>query len=314
MSEGGMGRKVMTEETMTKRRILILGGTGETGSWFARYFKRKGFDVAVWGPNGKVEVAERLGVRYAHDMVKEVEESDIVLISVLIEKTVEMIQTVAPRMHPGSLIMDVTSIKSGPVRAMKTYAPKGVEVLGTHPMFGPTMPSLFGQTIIFTPVKGKTGKWLSIIQSLFESDGAHVRTLEAEEHDEMMAVVQALTHFAYIGIGATLKALDFDVQRSRKFMSPVYEIMIDFVGRILDQNPELYASIQKNPKAAAVRQTYVAECMRLSEKADAGDLEGFKQIMRDAALHYGGTHEALERSDRVINTSIREEKEKKTDC
>jgi prephenate dehydrogenase len=309
-----MERKVMTEETMTKKRILILGGTGETGSWFARYFKRKGFDVAVWGPSGKVEVAERLGVRYAHDMVKEVEESDIVLISVLIEKTVEMIQTVAPRMHPGSLIMDVTSIKSGPVRAMKTYAPKGVEVLGTHPMFGPTMPSLFGQTIIFTPVEGKTGKWLSIIQSLFESDGAHVRILEAEEHDEMMAVVQALTHFAYIGIGATLKALDFDVKRSRKFMSPVYEIMIDFVGRILDQNPELYASIQKNPKAAAVRQTYVAECMRLSEKADAGDLEGFKQIMRDAALHYGGTHEALERSDRVINTSIREEKEKKTDC
>ena len=304
----------MAEETMTKRRILILGGTGETGSWFARYFKRKGFDVAVWGPSGKVEVAERLGVRYAHDMMKEVEESDIVLISVLIEKTVEMIQTVAPRMHPGSLIMDVTSIKSGPVRAMKTYAPKGVEVLGTHPMFGPTMPSLFGQTIIFTPVEGKTGKWLTIIQSLFESDGAHVRTLEAEEHDEMMAVVQALTHFAYIGIGATLKALDFDVKRSRKFMSPVYEIMIDFVGRILDQNPELYASIQKNPKAAAVRQTYVAECMRLSEKADAGDLEGFKQIMRDAALHYGGTHEALERSDRVINTSIREEKEKKTDC
>lgn len=304
----------MTEEAMTKRRILILGGTGETGSWFARYFKRKGFDVVVWGPSGKVEVAERLGVRYAHDMVKEVEESDIVLISVLIEKTVEMIRTVAPRMHPGSLIMDVTSIKSGPVRAMKTYAPKGVEVLGTHPMFGPTMPSLFGQTIIFTPVEGKTGKWLSIIQSLFESDGAHVRTLEAEEHDEMMAVVQALTHFAYIGIGATLKALDFDVQRSRKFMSPVYEIMIDFVGRILDQNPELYASIQKNPKASAVRQTYVAECMRLSEKADSGDLEGFKQIMRDAALHYGGTHEALERSDMVINTSIREEKEKKTDC
>ena len=63
-------------------------------------------------------------------------------------------------------------------------------------------------------------------------------------------------------------------------MSPVYEIMIDFVGRILDQNPELYASIQMNPKAAAVRQTFVAECMRLCEKADAGDLEGFKQIMQ----------------------------------
>ena len=146
------------------------------------------------------------------------------------------------------------------------------------------------------------------MQSLFESDGAHIEILNAEEHDEIMAVVQALTHFAYIGIGATMRALDFDVERSRKFMSPVYEIMIDFVGRILDQNPELYASIQKNPKAVAVRQTYVAECMRLCEKADAGDLEGFKQIMRDAAKHYGGTREALERSDRVISVKIKEKK------
>ncbi|MFZ2470705.1 MAG: prephenate dehydrogenase/arogenate dehydrogenase family protein [Methanothrix sp.] len=286
--------------------ILILGGTGETGSWFARYFKEKGFDVAVWGPSGKVEVAKRLGVRYAKDMMAEVEKSDIVLVSVLIEKTVEIIREVAPHMHPGSLIMDVTSIKSGPVRAMKTYAPKGVEVLGTHPMFGPTMPALRGQTIILTPVEGKTVKWLSIMQSLFESDGAHVEILDAEEHDEIMAVVQALTHFAYIGIGAALRTLDFDVQRSRRFMSPVYETMIDFVGRILDQNPELYASIQKNPKAAVVRQTFVAECMRLSEKADAGDLEGFKQIMRAAAEHYGETHEALERSDRMINVLIGE--------
>jgi len=286
--------------------ILILGGTGETGSWFARYFKGKGFDVAIWGPRGRVEVAKQLGVRYAHDMMAEVEKSDIVLVSVLIEKTVDIIREVAPHMHPGSLIMDVTSIKSGPVKAMKTYAPKGVEVLGTHPMFGPTMPSLRGQTIILTPVEGKTGKWLSIMQSLFVSDGAHVEILDAQEHDEIMAVVQALTHFAYIGIGAALRTLDFDVQKSRRFMSPVYEIMIDFVGRILDQNPELYASIQKNPKAAAVRQTYVAECMRLCEKADAGDLEGFKQIMVEAARHYGGTHEALKRSDRVINARIGE--------
>ena len=291
-------------------RILILGGTGETGSWFARYFKEKGFDVAVWGPSGKMDVADRLGVRYAMDMMQEVENSDIVLVSVLIEKTVEVIRQVAPRMHSGSLIMDVTSLKSGPVKAMKTYAPKGVEVLGTHPMFGPTMPTLQGQTIILTPVEGKTGKWLSLMQSLFESDGAHMEILDAEEHDEIMAVVQALTHFAYIAIGAALRTLDFDVARSSRFMSPVYEIMIDFVGRILDQNPELYASIQKNPKAAACARPSWPSACGFARRRMRATWRASSRSCKRRPRHYGGTHEALDRSDRVINARIEEKGEK----
>ena len=38
-------------------------------------------------------------------------------------------------------------------------------------------------------------------------------------------------------------------------------------------------------------------------------MEGFKQMMREAAFHYGGTHEAMRRSDRVINARIREKEE-----
>ena len=289
-------------------RMLVVGGTGETGSWFARYFKAKGFDIAIWGPSGKVAIAKKLGVCYALDIISEVKESDIVLLSVPINKTSEVAKQIAPHMKPGSLIMDVTSLKTNPLRAMKMYAPKGVEVLGTHPLFGPTMPDMRGQTIILTPAGRKTKKWFPIIRSLFESDGARIEVLSAEQHDEIMAVVQALTHFAYIGIGATLRSLEFDVEQSRKFMSPVYEIMIDFVGRILDQNLDLYASIQENPKAMRVRQTFILECMRLCEMADAGDHEGLRRAMEVAASHYGKTHEALLRSDRLISSRIRDKR------
>ncbi|NYT02393.1 MAG: prephenate dehydrogenase/arogenate dehydrogenase family protein [Methanosarcinales archaeon] len=286
--------------------MLIVGGTGDTGSWFARYFRDRGFVVLVWGPSGKVQVAESMGVAWASDLDRAVEESDVVVISVPIERTVEVIRDLAPRMKPGSLLMDVTSLKSEPLRAMDAFAPAGVEVLGTHPMFGPTMPRLEGQTIILTPAKGRGQAWLVRLREIFEADGASIEVLSAEEHDEIMAVVQALTHFAYIGIGSALRALDFDVARSRRFMSPVYEIMLDFVGRILDQSPELYASIQQNPRATRVRQVFIGECMRLAERAESGDLAGFQDIMRLAAQHYGQTHQALLRSDRIINARVRE--------
>jgi len=285
-------------------RMLIIGGTGETGSWFARYFKERRFEVSVWGPSGKTEVAERLGVKFATDLSKEASESDAVLLSVPIKNTANVAREIAPLMREGSLLMDVTSLKTEPMKAMLEYAPEGVEVLGTHPMFGPTMPDIAGQTVILVPAEGRSERWLPAMRKIFEEDGAEVEVLDADKHDEIMAVVQALTHFAYISVGATLKALDFDVDHSRRFMSPVYEIMIDFVGRILAQSPELYASIQENPKAKRVRDTYIDECLRLAKKSECGDQEGFMEIMSEAAEHFQGREDALARSDRLINLWI----------
>jgi len=291
-------------DSRTKNKMLIVGGTGGTGSWFARYFKSHGFRVTVWGPSGKVDVAERLGVGFAADLLAEVADSDVVVLSVPIKETARVVEEVAPRMKAGSLLMDFTSLKAGPMEAMTRWAPAGVEVLGTHPMFGPTIPTIRGQTVILVPAEGRCAEWLSPMEEIFREDGARVEVLEAEEHDRIMAVVQALTHFAYISIGSTLRSLDFDLERSRRFMSPVYEIMIDFVGRILAQGPELYASIQENPEARQVREAYIEECERLSNLADEGDLPGFMEAMEAAADHFEGRKEALERSDRLIGLWI----------
>jgi len=299
-----METKMETIDLKGKDRMLIVGGTGGTGSWFARYFKDRGFSVTVWGPSRRVDVAERLGVEFAGDLLTEVAGSDVVVLSVPIKDTERVAEELAPRMKPGSLLMDFTSLKAGPMEAMVKWAPEGVEVLGTHPMFGPTIPTIRGQTVILVPAEGRCGTWLSPMEEIFRRGGARVEVLGAEEHDRIMAVVQALTHFAYISIASALASLDFDVERSRRFMSPVYEIMIDFVGRILAQSPELYASIQENPEARRVRDAYIRECKRLSELADDGDIAGFQEAMRAAADHFGGGEEALARSDKLIGLWI----------
>lgn len=289
------------------KKILILGGTGEMGQWFTRFFEEEGYEVTVWGKGGKVEIAEKLGVPFAFDLDAAVSKSDVVIVSVPISVTEKTIEEIAPKMKPSSLLMDLTSTKVKPVEAMKKFAPAGVEILGTHPMFGPTIPTIRGQTVILVPVKGRSSTWFSVMRELFERRGAHVEITTATEHDRLVSVVQGLTHFAYISIGTTINRLDFDVKKSRKFVSPVYDIMLDFVGRILGQNPYLYALIQmENPAVLEVHEAFISECKTLSGLVKAHDEEGFVKAMKTASLHYGDTAHALRRSDKLINTRISE--------
>lgn len=290
-------------------KILIIGGTGDTGKWFVNFYKKHGFDVSIWGINKKKEIAQELGVIFADDLDSEIRKSDIVMISVPINITEKTISDIAPKMSAGSLLMDITSIKTGPLGAMKKYAPQDVEILGTHPMFGPSIPDIRGQIVILTPVEGRCSKWLPKIRSLYEDNGAHIEIMEASEHDKMMSVVQGLTHFAYISIGAVFSELEFDVARSRRFMSPMYDIMLDLVGRILEQNPYLYAMIQMNPEVAKVHKAYINQCNLMAETVKRKDIEGFVGIMKKAAAHFRDTESALRRSEKLIGTKIAEHEE-----
>jgi prephenate dehydrogenase len=153
-------------------KILIIGGTGDTGQWFTRFYKKHGWDVTVWGANKRMDIAEKLGVSFADDLDKELAQSDVVMVSVPIDLTEQVIADIAPKMKQGSLLMDITSVKTMPVHAMQQYAPGGVEILGTHPMFGPTITDLQGQIVILVPVEGRSEHWLPVICSLYEGCGA----------------------------------------------------------------------------------------------------------------------------------------------
>jgi len=81
------------------------------------------------------------------------------------------------------------------------------------------MAAFRGQTIILTPVEERRESGNPSCRRSLRRMERMWRSWTQEEHDEIMAVVQALTHFAYISIGAALRTLDFDVERSRRFMS-----------------------------------------------------------------------------------------------
>lgn len=277
------------------------------GRWFTSFFLKNGIKVGIYDIDERTpEIAEELGAEYVAE-VERAREYEVVLISVPISATVEVIKQVAPHLKEGSLLMDITTVKKAPVEAMRRHIKNGVEAIGTHPLFGPTVKGVEGQVIIIVPVKGEY--WLPRLKSFFEQNGAHIEELSSEEHDRMMRVIQGLTHFSYITAGVTMQALNFDVARSQKLMSPVYEIMVAFIGRILAQNPYLYAEIQTNFDMEEVHSKYIRECQELIELVKQKNIDGFVKKMRAAREHYGETEAALRKTDKLINLKIKERRE-----
>jgi prephenate dehydrogenase len=281
--------------------VAIIGGYGSMGRLFARILKKRGLDVVIAGPRPEkgIPTAKELGVAFDTDNKKVTKNSDIVIITVPIMKTEDVIREVAPVVKPGSLLMDLTSVKEGPCALMDKLAPKGAEVLGCHPVFGPAITEFSGQNIVLCPVRGE--KWFNFMKKLFEAEGARTTVCSPKEHDKAMGVVQGMTHFMLISAGMAMRNMSFDLDDSKKFSSPVYSLIMDLIGRILGQDPKLYAEIQMNNKETArVRDVFMRSAKELDRIIEDGDEEAFVLAMTKAAAHFGDTSGAMERTSRLL--------------
>jgi prephenate dehydrogenase len=288
-------------------KIAVIGGTRGLGKWIASFLSNKGFNVVITGRNVTTgeSVSKKLGVDYTRDNIQAAATADVVVIAIPIDITPKIIREIAPHMKEGSLLLDVTSVKMEPSKVMEEYAAPGVEVLPTHPMFGPRIRSLDGQVVVLTPVK--TGQWYDKVFKFLESENSKVIVTTPEIHDRMMSIVQGLTHFAYISIASTIEKLDIDIKESRKFASPIYNLMLDTIARITAQNPYLVYSIQtKNSFIKEAHETFLETFVELKDMISKEDETGFVQEMSSAAKHLDDVESALGRSDKAISALTEE--------
>ncbi len=283
-------------------KVAVIGGTRGLGRWIAKFLAEKGFNVLITGRNiteGEL-VSKKIGTGYTNNNVLAAETSDVVIISVPIHATPNIIKELAPLMKPGSLLMDVTSVKEESSQLMEEYAAEGVEVVPSHPMFGPRIRSLDGQVVVLTP--SVDGAWYTKVYKFLEGENARIIVTTPEIHDRMMSIVQGLTHFAYVSIAATIERLDIDIKESRKFASPIYNLMLDTIARITAQNPYLVYSIQtSNTYIKDAHETFNETFNELKNMIADGDEEGFVHAMSNAAKHIDDLESALGRSDKAIS-------------
>jgi prephenate dehydrogenase len=266
----------------------IIGGTGRMGQFFVPVFERAGYEVMVTGRSGS--------------SVKLAEACDLVIVSVPIHDTVNVIEAIAPVLTEDQLLCDFTSLKTRPVEAMLRSK---ASVIGLHPMFGPTVSSLKHQKIIVCPARATEEKREALL-GIFRREGAECTITTPEQHDRMMAVVQGLTHFVTLCMAESVRRLGIDIATTQAFTSPVYQIELSLVGRLLSQDPALYAAIlQQNPFVPGVLAACHGAVTDLSGIVDGQDPERFREFFERNSRHLGSyCEEGQEITDALIESMV----------
>jgi prephenate dehydrogenase len=268
----------------------IIGVTGKMGRLFVPIFERAGYEVLVSGRSTALtntQLAERC---------------DIVIVSVPIQDTIRVIGEIAPVMTKDQLLCDFTSLKVLPVAAMLESE---ASVIGLHPLFGPTVQSLRHQTIIVCPARAPE-ETLNSLVSLFTNEGAYCTMATPEQHDRMMAVVQGLTHFVTLCMADSVRRLGLDIRTTLAFTSPVYQIELSLVGRLLSQDPFLYADIlQQNPYVPEVLSVCTSSAGDLVDIVNSKDPEQFRKFFQQNSRHLGKyCDEGLKTTDALIESMV----------
>lgn len=247
------------------------------GRLFARLFKKRKHRVIIIGRNEEKtrEVAAKVYVEAGN--IADVAKANIVIVSVPIESTVEACREVLRLMSENTLLIEISSVKTGIVDKVAELVPLRIEYLSLHPLFGPSVRRFAGLNIVAMPVKRG---WLSdrMISSLREM-GFAVETSSVEEHDKIMATLQVVHHYAYLVMAVELAKAARTSSNFKRFLTRSLQRTLNQITS-MNEIRETVFSIQKlNPCGFQARTDYASAAQRLTS-IDGDVTSEMEQAMR----------------------------------
>ena len=278
------------ESAVKSVTVGIIGIDGGFGRLLKGFFESLGCPVI--GSDAKNPAG--------HNNAEVVERSDVVIFSVPIRDTPVVIRSLLPHIREDQLLMDVTSIKQPAVEAMLESP---AQIVGLHPMFRPEV-SFDGQTVVVCPARLISPYWKTWLVNVLSATRARLKWSTAVEHDAYMLMVQVIPHLGNLTHALMLTETKTSVAESLEFTSPFYRIMFSLMGRLVSQNPGLYASIvMENPESLTMLERRIEIEQRLAEMIRNQDQTAFERLFTQARDHFGP--DVTDAGQRVVHATHR---------
>lgn len=214
-------------------------GLGRFGSFWAsqlsRYVEVRGFNRTARenAPDGVVLVSE-----------DEVLACDAVILCVAISSFKDVVSRIAGKLKPGTVVIDTCSVKVYPAQVMEQLLPPGIDIIATHPMFGPDSGKngVVGLPLVFAPIRCDVSiadAW----RDIFLRMRLQVLEMECSRHDREAAYSQGVTHF----VGRVLDELHLE---PTQLATVGYRNLMSIVEQTCNDPIQLFYDLQRyNPYA-----------------------------------------------------------------
>lgn len=263
------------------RSVLVIGGAGKMGSWFARFLASQGFEVEVADPAGAAGDFPRLSDWHTSAL-----DHDLIIVSAPLGTSLEILTELAAR-KPRGVVFDIGSLKTPLRPGLQALKDAGVAVTSIHPMFGPDTELLSGRHVIFVDVGVPEATRRA--RELFASTMAIEVEMDLDSHDRLVAYILGLSHALNIAFFTALAGSGEDAPRLAQLSSTTFDAQLDVARRVAGDNPHLYFEIQTlNAYGAESLDAFAGAVEQIRAAVRSGDEDTFTAMMRRGERYLAG--------------------------
>lgn len=212
---------------MQRFNNISIVGLGRFGKTLFRLLDKEGVSFKVYDPSIDIDdafsIAPNVKFVLSPDELYD-SEQQIVFYAVPIHSFEKVIASHKQYIKPSQILVDVLSIKSHPKRVFESELNDYEnEILLTHPMFGPDSSKGGFTNLPIVLDQFKTSKdTYNSLKMMFHDKGLKVVEMTAEEHDNIAANTQGVTHF----VGRLLEQFEYkQSQIDTSGAKKLYEVM-----------------------------------------------------------------------------------------
>lgn len=260
MNQDGSKKRLKAYLTSVKKVSVI--GAGTFGSLWATLLATK-FRVDIWSLNSKFKAYPYIKQKYKVTDVdfEAIFKNKVIFICSSINSIEEVASKMVPHIKAGTLVLDCCSIKHYPLTVLTRTLPEVVNILGTHPMFGPDSckAGVKGLPIVLSPCRSSEDE-LKIWEDIFTSLELKVVVMDSLEHDKEAALTQGLTHL----VGRVCSGL-VNQGKESQIATKNYKNFCNMVNSVCSDSMDLFLAMQKlNPCMEEVREAFSRSLNQLS--------------------------------------------------